>query len=103
MIEGTGWLDYPLEYQTEHSCGAAYSKGFRNEAGTVYSGIYWYNETTQVVDNYNSPIYRTQYRYRDRYLIYTYYYYKNENKESTSMPSGNNISNVQEYVQYRSK
>lgn len=41
--------------------------------------------------------------YRDRSKIYTYYYKKNENKEATSKPSGNNISNVQEYVQYRAK
>lgn len=104
VIEGTGWLDSPLEHQADHSCGPAYGKGFRNEAGVVYSGIYWYNETTQVVEDYNSPIYKTQYRYRDRYQIYTYYFYRNEDgKESTSYPTGDNISNIQEYVQYRTK
>jgi len=103
IIEGTGWLDYPLEHQTDHSCGAAYGKGFRNADGAVYSGIYWYNEATQVVDDYNSPIYKTQYRYRDRYLIYTYYYSRDEYKESMSYPAENNISNVQEWVQYRIK
>ena len=104
VIEGTGWLDSPLPHQADHSCGPAYGKGFRNKDGVVYSGIYWYNETTQVVTDYNSPIYKTQYRYRDRYQIYTYYYTKTEKgKESTSYPTGDNISDIQEYVQYRTK
>lgn len=46
---------------------------------------------------------RQEYRYRDRSKVYTYYYKKNENKESISYPSGDNISNIQEYVQYRVK
>lgn len=50
-----------------------------------------------------STNYKTQYRYRDRNLIYTYYFYKDENKESATAPSGDNISNVQEWVQYRVK
>ena len=32
-----------------------------------------------------------------------YYFYKLENKESTSMPGGNGVSNVQGWVQYRIK
>lgn len=56
--------------------------------------------TTQEVVSTN---YKTQYRYRDRSLIYTYYYKKTENIESTSYPSGDNISNIQEWVQYRAK
>ena len=51
--------------------------------------------------------YQTNYydlwRYRDRSKVYTYYFYKNENKESATYPSGSNISNIQEYVQYRMK
>lgn len=35
--------------------------------------------------------------------VYTYYFYKDENKESTTSPSGSDISNVQEWVQYRVK
>lgn len=74
---------------------------------------YWYSSsnyisvyacspyTTQEVVSYN---YKTQYRYRDRSLVYTYYYKKAENKESTTNPSGqSNVSNVQEWVQYRAK
>ena len=50
-----------------------------------------------------SDNYKTQYRYRDRHLIYTYYYTKDEAKESATRPTGDNISNVQEWVQYRAK
>ncbi|MEE1049310.1 MAG: InlB B-repeat-containing protein, partial [Clostridia bacterium] len=106
VVEGTGWLDSPLEHQATHSCGNAYGKGFRNEDGVVYSGIYWYNETTQTVDDLNSPIYQTQYRYRTRSKVYTYYYEKDETKESATYPtapSGCDISNIQEWVQYRAK
>lgn len=36
--------------------------------------------------------------------VYTYYFYKDVNKESTSDPTGqSNISNVQKWVQYRAK
>ena len=66
--------------------------------------IYWWNEQTRWVDNYNSPIYKTQWRYRDRSKVYTYYYKKiEENKESFEYPMGENISNIQEWVQYRVK
>ncbi|MCM1115106.1 MAG: leucine-rich repeat protein [Clostridium sp.] len=56
--------------------------------------------TTKEVTSTN---YKTQYRYRDRSLIYTYYFYKDEVKSSTTVPSGDNISNIQEWVQYRVK
>lgn len=56
--------------------------------------------TTQEVVSYN---YKTQYRYRDRSLVYTYYFYRTENLEVTAYPSGNNISNIQEWVKFRRK
>lgn len=67
----------------------------------VVNGGYYYflDSTRQVVD---TPAYN-QYRSRDRQKIYTYYYKKSENKESSSYPTGDNISNIQEYVQYRAK
>lgn len=49
------------------------------------------------------PFKTTQYKYRDRKKVYTYYYRKSENKESSSYPSGNNISNITEWVTYRLK
>ena len=45
--------------------------------------------------------YKTQYRYRDRSKIYTYYHKKVESRESyTSVSSGGSISNVKKYVKY---
>ncbi|MBQ7118591.1 MAG: InlB B-repeat-containing protein [Oscillospiraceae bacterium] len=50
---------------------------------------------------------RTEYRYRDRSKIYTYYYKKvEENLESATKPAnGTNytVSNIKEYVKYRAK
>lgn len=47
-----------------------------------------------------SPGY-TQYRYRDRSLSYTYYYYKDSSMDSETKPSGEDISNVIEWVKYK--
>lgn len=59
----------------------------------MYAGT----EQQWVSDNYS-----TRWYYQDP--VYTYYYYKDEEKEATdSCPSGDNISNVVEWVQYRSK
>lgn len=46
---------------------------------------------------------RTEYRYQDP--VYTYYYYRDVSKETTSSdPTGqSNVSNVVKYVQYRAK
>lgn len=44
-----------------------------------------------------SNIYTTYYRYRDRSLLYTY------DVESTIYPEGDDISEIQEWVQYRAK
>ena len=45
----------------------------------------------------------TEWRYRDRSQIYTYYFEKYEDLESTTYPTGDGISNVQTWVQYREK
>lgn len=67
-------------------------------------GLVWFNEQTRQVDNPNSPIYATRWRYRERHDIYTYYFSRKEsNKESAVYPTGDNISNIREYVQYRAK
>lgn len=51
---------------------------------------------------YDSPNYSTRWYYQDP--VYTYYYYKDESKETTTNPTGqSNVSNVQEWVQYRVK
>lgn len=108
--EDTGWLDYSLPWEkTSYFGGKGYSSfnpSWSDRAiadGLASKDRNWYYEETRVVDDHNSPIKKTQYRYRDRYQIYTYYFTRSENKESSSYPSGDNISNIQEWVQYRTK
>ena len=46
----------------------------------------------------------TEYRYRDRSKVYTYYHTKTEAKESTTeVTASDTIKNVQKYVKYREK
>lgn len=65
--------------------------------------MYVYADNPYTTQEVVSTNYKTQYRYRDRHLVYTYYYKKDESKESSSYPNGSNISNIQEWVQYRAK
>lgn len=52
--------------------------------------------------SYKTNNYATRWYYQDP--VYTYYYYKDESKETTTNPTGqSNVSNVQEWVQYRVK
>ncbi|GEM_PF-709135 len=52
--------------------------------------------------SYKTNNYATRWYYQDP--VYTYYYYKDENKEATIDPTGqSNVSNIQEWVQYRVK
>ena len=85
--------------QTSNQYKAVYGKATFNCYGK--SGNPWYNETSRKVDDKNKPIKKTRWYYQDP--VYTYYYYKDEDKESTTIPNGDNISNVQEWVQYRVK
>lgn len=89
-------LDYQLEW-----------KGKSSESSKKdYYGYYkingcpniWYQQGTFITYTNN---YGTRWYYQDP--VYTYYYYKDENKESATIPTGDNISNVQEWVQYRVK
>ncbi len=51
---------------------------------------------------YDSPNYATRWYYQEP--VYTYYYYQDVQKESTTDPSGqNDVSNVIQMVQYRAK
>jgi len=62
------------------------------------AGNTWYNQTTRQVEV--TPAY-TEYRYRDRELIYTYYHTKTETMESaTEVAETESISNVKKWVQY---
>lgn len=54
--------------------------------------------------SYVPAVTHTEYRYRDRSLIYTYYHTKTEAKESTTeVTASDTISNVVKMVQYRAK
>ncbi len=64
---------------------------------TIYDGN-WYNEESKTVTD--SAGY-TQYRYRDRSKVWTYYYQMIEAKESaTEILPTDTISNVQHWIQY---
>ena len=74
------------------------------------TGVYYTDDTGEgrgfAFVNPGSPYYLppiTQYRYQTRSQIWTYYYYKTEEQESYSYPSGSDISNITEWVKYRAK
>ena len=63
--------------------------------------MYVYADSPYTTQEVVSTNYKTQYRYRDRSLVYTYYFKKVESKEATSDPTGQtNVSNVQKWVKY---
>lgn len=70
------------------------SQGYKYWHGTNYD-TYW------PLREYDDVSYGTRWYFQDP--VYTYYFYRDENKESTSYPSGSNISNIQEWVKYRAK
>ena len=60
----------------------------------------WYIES---IENVPAATH-TEYRYRSRQLIYTYYHTKTETLESdTEITATDNISNVQKWVRYIAK
>lgn len=89
----------PTVAEGSYTSACAYP-GYNKGSGTGY--ILSYGGTLYVFF-ISSNTYTMYYRYRDRSLVYTYYFSKTEEKESTTLPSGDNISNVQEWVQYRAK
>lgn len=86
-----GWSDSALAVtgsQNSNSAGFFYLYG---------SAPCWYYEWTRTV----VASYKTQYRYADRSKIYTYYFKKTEQKESTSeIQESDSVSNVQKWVKY---
>lgn len=67
--------------------------------------------TTDALKAYGYPFnkggtrtaYKTQYGYQSGTKVYTYSFYQDQQKESTTYPTGSNISNIVEWVQYRAK
>lgn len=97
---------------TEHNIDLTWSLSYTGRTSTgSFPTIYWYKSYTcphcgqanmWIQDGeYDEYRYSTRWYYQEP--VYTYYYYKDENKESSSCPSGSDISNVQEWVQYRVK
>ncbi len=90
-------LTYAL---TEAGSMGVHSRGYKYWMGNTYD-TYWYLSETDET-NYNDPRYSTRWYYQEP--VYTYYFYRDVSKESTSDPSGqNNVSNVVKWVKYRSK
>lgn len=90
-----GWSDDPLRWDNN-------SQGF-DMWGTPGVDV-WYNQWTRQVENGG----HTEYRYRTRTKIYTYYFKKTESKESNTevQPYQNTdimVDNVQKWVKYISK
>ena len=90
-----GWSDSQLRWDNN-------SQGF-DMWGTPGVDV-WYNQSTRQVENGG----HTEYRYRTRYKIYTYYFKKTESKESNTevQPYQNTdimVDNVQKWVKYISK
>ncbi len=101
-------VDAPLSvagYTSSPSTVAYYAAGNCScgNCNKWYQGSSWDN-TTMVTRTKRISASHTEYRYRDRSKVYTYYFYKDISKEATSDPTGQaNVSNVVKYVQYRAK
>ena len=89
-------LNYPLQLKDaslglygDYNCGHGYS---------------WSNLWFSGGSSWVPAVTHTEYRYRTRSLIYTYYHTKTEAKESsTEVTPSSTISNVKKYVIYRNK
>lgn len=86
---------YDDDGTADWKCGACGKSFYTYKIGNQ---IYYWEET-----RYIEPTYKTQYRYRDRSLIYTYHFSRTENLESSSYPNTANVSNIVEWVKYREK
>lgn len=106
--EWTNWLDQPLPNEgldsSINSAAYYYGRGYNADGVKVTErngsrwDIPWWSQNTrrvQVTAAY------TQYRYRDRSQIYTYYLTKTENLESdTEVEESEGIENIQKWVKY---
>lgn len=85
-----------LTYQlTEAGTMGNNSRGWKYYYNGSQYRTYWYSR------EYDDIQYGTRWYFQEP--VYTYYFYKLENLESSSVPSGNGVSNVQGWVQYRLK
>ena len=93
------WFDYELPTSSGYTviCYDGSDTWANRWVKANYDGNYSTDKT------WTRDIYEDQWRYRDP--VYTYYYYRDVNKETTSGdPTGqSNVSNVVKWVQYREK
>lgn len=93
----TSWSNSPKAVY-DSSYGKCSCHGSVVAYGTS-SNLYYWEETRWI-----PAVTHTEYRYRDRVRIYTYYFVKQENLESTTeVTASDTITNVKAYVQYREK
>ncbi len=102
---GSGWngctiyqeidLTYPLSWMSNDGNFDYYGEYVYN--GNTYLRKRWFSGGSYVTNNYG-----TRWYYQDP--IYTYYYYRDVNKESASeITDGGDISNTQKWVKYINK
>ena len=116
---GTHMHGWDLCYTWAEGCGKVIAKNY-TDSQKYWNLIYFTKPYSQAKDWYgtgkkyiqvdgeyyfarSSENAKTGYRYCERTQIATYHFSKIENLESASVPNGENVSNVQEWVQYREK
>ena len=87
------YLKYALSYKSSTGMYGSYDNGL------TWAKDYWFYAGSRNVP----AVTHTEYRYRDRSKVYTYYYKQTVQKESSKYPDGDDISDIQEYVLYRTK
>ena len=88
-------MDYQLDCTDSNwnGLGARYGKYYYNG----FDCPYWFNQWSESV--YVNSDYGTRWYYQDP--VYTYYFYRDLNKEANSDPTGQtNVSNVKKWVKY---
>lgn len=101
---GRTYYDVKLNYYPTNASQrpVAYENGkfkWYAEGTGSWAAVYYASEGDET--DYSKPIYSTCWYYQEP--VYTYYFYKDESKESTSYPTDSDISNIQEWVMYREK
>lgn len=94
------WFNHKLPMYdggSQGTCICVDGSGYKNRwVEANYAGNYSTDKT------FTRDVNRTEWHYQDP--VYTYYYYQDSNKESTTDPTGqSNVSNVVKWVQYRAK
>lgn len=96
------WFTYVLPASTKTKDSDFGYEGSDTYANRWIKASSSYNHS--VSTTWSKSVNRTEYRYRTRSKVYTYYFKRTVSKESTTeVTNGGDISNVKEWVQYREK